>query len=786
MDGSRRFRRIAVPSAIMMLAPLCLLAVSAPPTWAARATGTATHGDGHTAEIRRTEYGIPHVLAGNFGDLGFGYGYAFAQDNVCAMADQILTLRGERSKYFGPAASSPDGFVRGATNLASDTYFQGLRQAGVVQRLVDRPAPLGPTAQVRRLVDGYVAGYNRYLRDTGVAHLPDPTCRNKPWVGPITALDVWTGVNEFDRQSGTAALKSQIVTASPPTTENTTTTVRRPVVPAAPADGIGSNGWALGRDATRAHDGMVLANPHLPWSGNARLYQVQLTIPGVLDVSGAAFYGSPLVQIGHTRGVAWTHTATHAQHASLYRLSLAPGDPTSYLIDGKAVPMTRQRVRVTVGAGSTVTTTLYSSRYGPVLAGGWTTTDAYAIKDANADNVRSMNEWLAMGRAQNLDQLRTAQRAYQGMPWVYTLATDTSGTAYFTDSSVVPHLTDSQAQRCILQADPERVDVLDGSTSACDWGSDADAVEPGVFGPGHAPALARTDSVANSNNSPMFTNPTVPLTGYPGVFDSRTSVELRPRLGLQMIAERRAGADGLGAPGFSLRTLQAVMLGDRVLSAEFGRADVVAMCRAHPVLPASDGAATDVRAACTALAHWDSRDNVGSRGAVLWATFFEHLTEEFPDTWWRIPYDPAHPVTTPRGINADDVNVRHALADAVRLLADQNLPLDATPGSVMRWEGIPLHGGDEQVGCFNVVAASTTSGSQGRPAKGASFVMAVELTSRGPQTRTILTYSESADPASPHHTDQTVLFSRKQWVTERFTDAEINADPHLRTATVHD
>src|SRR3954468_16586082 len=71
MDGSRRFRRIAVPSAIMMLAPLCLLAVSAPPTWAARATGTATHGDGHTAEIRRTEYGIPHVLAGNFGDLGF-------------------------------------------------------------------------------------------------------------------------------------------------------------------------------------------------------------------------------------------------------------------------------------------------------------------------------------------------------------------------------------------------------------------------------------------------------------------------------------------------------------------------------------------------------------------------------------------------------------------------------------------------------------------------------------------------------------------------------------------
>ena len=62
--------------------------------------------------------------------------------------------------------------------------------------------------------------------------------------------------------------------------------------------------------------------------------------------------------------------------------------------------------------------------------------------------------------------------------------------------------------------------------------------------------------------------------------------------------------------------------------------------------------------------------------------------------------------------------------------------------------------------------------------------MAVELTPHGPRARTILTYSQSANPASPHHRDQTVLFSHKQWVTERFTEAEINADPHLQTTTL--
>jgi acyl-homoserine-lactone acylase len=63
-------------------------------------------------------------------------------------------------------------------------------------------------------------------------------------------------------------------------------------------------------------------------------------------------------------------------------------------------------------------------------------------------------------------------------------------------------------------------------------------------------------------------------------------------------------------------------------------------------------------------------------------------------------------------------------------------------------------------------------------------VMAAELTPDGPRTRTLLTYGQSANPASPHYTDQTRLFSRKQWVTERFTEAEIAADPALEVTTL--
>ncbi|MEV6976244.1 penicillin acylase family protein [Kitasatospora sp. NPDC093806] len=752
---------------------------------------------GYTAKIRRTEHGVPHVLARDYAGLGYGYGYAFAQDNLCQLADQVVTLRGERSRYFGPDGLSVDG----PPNLVSDTYQQGLLRAGTVRRLLDRPAPLGPTDQARQLVDGYVAGYNRYLRDTGVDRLPDPSCRGGAWVGPITSDDIWSLVLDVNTLAG--SVKKAVGAAVPPgaATGRTaaapeTATSWLPRAGDTPgATDRGSNAWAIGRDATRNGNGLLLANPHLQWDGRERFYQAQLTIPGELDVAGAGLYGVPFVQIGHTRGLAWTHTTSYADHASIYRLALTPGDPTSYLVDGKVEKMTRQTVPVTVRAAdgtlSTVDRTLYRSRHGFVLGEGWTAESAFTVRDANADNLRSLNEWMAMGRAQNLDQLRQAQRTYQGAPWVYTTAVDTSGTTYFTDSSAVPHLTDAQLGRCVVPDAPVE-GVLDGSTTACDPGSDPDALLPGVFGPANHPKLSRTDYVANANNGPYLTNADAPLTGLPAIYNTRPELAARPQLSLRMIADRRSGADGLGVPGFTLATLQATMFGNRVQSAELDRADAVALCRAHPDLTASDGTAVDVRAACDTLAAWDTRADADSRGTVLWVAYREALAATRTRSWQTVPYDPAQPLTTPRGIAAGDPAAQRALADAVRAVAARGLPVDAPIGLVQRWAGIPLHGCSGWIGCFNVLTAGPNSGGGGGtyPADlrsvphGSSFLMATELTDRGPRTRTLLTYGQSADPTSPYYTDQTRRYARKQWVTERFTEAEIRSAPGLTVTTL--
>jgi acyl-homoserine-lactone acylase len=110
----------------------------------------------------------------------------------------------------------------------------------------------------------------------------------------------------------------------------------------------GSNAVAVGSERCFNGRGMLLANPHFPWVGGMRFYQMHLTIPGKLDVMGAALPGLPLINIGFNQHLAWTHTVDSPRHFTLYRLQLDPKDSTRYLLDGQSLPMDRQTVTVNV------------------------------------------------------------------------------------------------------------------------------------------------------------------------------------------------------------------------------------------------------------------------------------------------------------------------------------------------------------------------------------------------------------------------------------------------------
>ena len=93
---------------------------------------------------------------------------------------------------------------------------------------------------------------------------------------------------------------------------------------------------------------MMLGNPHFPWRGRYRFEQVQLTIPGTYDVAGASLIGSPVVNIGWNKRVAWSHTVSTAYRFTPYEYRTVPGSPTTYLTEDGPTELDRRVVRIRV------------------------------------------------------------------------------------------------------------------------------------------------------------------------------------------------------------------------------------------------------------------------------------------------------------------------------------------------------------------------------------------------------------------------------------------------------
>ena len=796
--------------AVWAVALLAMLA-GAIPALASNRHSRRHRSTAFSAVIRRTAYGIPHIQASNWLGLGYGYGYAFAQDDICTMAEDYATVDAQRSRYFGPNAMYDEEAVGiSVSNLDSDLFFQQIIDSGVIDRLVAQPPPLGPEPQARQLIRGYVAGYNRYLTDVGGAKgISDPACRGKPWVHPITVTEAWRRFYQLiELASGDVAIPG-IAAAQPPTPKVPLPTGPLPNPGALAQElagklsstvGVGSNAVAVGRGGTRDHrHGLLLGNPHFPWSGSERFYQAQLTIPGKINVEGASLYGVPLVLIGFTRSMAWSHTVSTARRFTIFQLTLVPGSPTTYLVDGHPEKMSSRTVTVQArqpdGSLKPVTRTLYSTRYGSVFNSiegiplPWSPVTAFALGDVNANNFRVVNHFLDTDRAQSAPQELGVLKRYEGIPWVNTIVADRQGNALYADIGSIPNVPNSKVQTCstplgVATFQAARVPVLDGSRSACGWNNDPDAAVPGIFGPSHLPYLFRSDYVTNSNDSYWLSNPHQPLTGYATIIgDERTPRTLRTRIGLIMTQARVDGSDHLGPAGFTRRDMQNLVFSDVQYGGELVRDDLVAMCRSFPggMAPSTSGPPVALGNACNILAAWDLHENLGSKGAVLFRRFWDRALTAQPSPWSH-QFDANNPVNTPYGLDTANPQVRDALGDAIKDLDRAHIPLDASPGDVQavyrNGRRIPLHGGvGDPNGDFNAIYTDFVAG-QGftAPYLGSSYVQVVTWgRSACPNAVSILTYSLSTNPRSRHYADQTLLFSRKQWVTDPFCMAAVRA-----------
>lgn len=796
--GSDRFRP---PFSIALL---CLSLAC----WAGGAAGAAAAQASaappqFSAQLARTSHGVVHVRADNFRGLGYGLSYAYAQDNLCMFADSLLTVRGERSLFFGPEAHATrraNGEYGAASdfidlrNEDSDFFFKGYLD---IEQLSAGYA--AASQEARDFLDGYVAGYNRYLRDNA-GNYP-AACRNAKWVRPITVEDMYRVLAEKALHASGEVFAGEIVGGAVDqglpapfvarAEKPVDTSFLQKRLAELSSEKLGSNALALGKEVTANGRGILLGNPHYPWTSTDRFYQAHLTVPGYYDVMGVILGGIPLVVIGFNKDIAWTHTVTTAVHFTTFKLTLDQSDPThtTYLVDGRPAKLAARTATVSSlqpnGLVTTRSKTFYFSRQGAVLvkpeAGlAWTPQSVYVLADPNRNNTRMLDQWIGIGRASSVKELQASLDKVVGLPWVNTIAADRHGDTLFADASVVPRMgADRFASSCLVSAP---LLAFDGARSECGFGQDARA-PAGIFAPVNGPWITRTDYVANSNDSYWLTNPRVLLTGpaasrfSPLYGPVDVEQKLRTRIGIKQVEEALAAGKRFG-----LGDVQQLAFANRVYAAELVLPQLLRLCADE-----NDPALTP---ACKVLSAWDKKAELDSRGAVLFREFWNNAAK-IPGKW-AVPLDPSDPVNTPSGLAGSAAPAMlAALKGAAEKLHALRIPLDGRLGDFQdeTRNGVryPMHGAIGDIdGSYNSIHMSTGLDAAGYHdvAWGTSYVQTVTFDDAGPVAQALLLYGQSSDPKSRWYADQVPLYSQKHWPALPYTNEQIKADPDYTAMTL--
>lgn len=784
----------------------------------------------YQADIRYTEYGVPHITANDYGSLGYGVGYDHARNNLCTLSEQLVKLKSQKSRYFGPGEQNG--------NLLTDVGYKALDYPAQAAELF---AELSPTSS--ELLKGYAAGFNRSLTERqGPGDYPSP-CRGAEWVEPITAQDLLAYQLDLAGLASARNFLQAIAAARPPASNMAAFNVQLDPAEVFTSEGIGSNGWALGNEKTHGANSMLLGNPHFPWDGELRFYQNHLTIPGELDVTGATMIGLPAVVIGFNKNLGWTHTVSQSKRFTLYQLELDPADATRYEYDGSYRDMATKTVEIAVkqpdGSLAQYSQTVYFSHHGPVVnlaslspALGWSEQSAVAFRDANLGNTRMLDQWLAMGKADSRESFFQAFEENQGIPWVNTLMIDEEGTANYLDGTLVPNLTPQAEQywRAASQS-PQLAPIwqdgagsvlLPGDNSVYEWVDTGETLSPGLIPFANAPQQTRNDYVFNANSSHWLSNLEQPLEGFSILYGPEQTIRsTRTRFNAQLITDNSGSGLAGSDARFSLEELKSVMTHNGSLFGGEWKNALTQRCTNYPTVT-YQGALFDLTAACQALINWDGRYNTSSTGAHLMREFLAAFRvsghRALDDDLFASGFDPDAPVTTPSGLtpidpaDATSDPVLQALAAAAARLEDNGLSLNASLGSlqyVLKAEDeqpIPVSGGYSFEGVFNMAETKASSRSTsdlantltGQPTEnsplfaldedgdgqdelayrinyGSSFVMALQYTDEGPKADMFLSYSQDHDPEAEHFKDQTQLYSDLQWRPILFNEEDIAA-----------
>ncbi|TVR65057.1 MAG: hypothetical protein EA422_05145 [Gemmatimonadales bacterium] len=694
------------------------------------------------AEIIRTTRGIPHIRARDTGAAGFALGWVQMEDYGPRVVELLLSARGETARYFGPGAG--DG------RITSDVR---------ARRTLAQAEAAFPTLphDLQAIYTGFALAVNRWL-ELNPEDAP-PALRPDFQGFHILARDIpgpaWGLGERYVARGGASTGAYGGRTEDREAWDNAGGDVWAEA---------GSNTWALAPERTTSGHAILMRNPHLAWT--AGYYEAHLRIDGDLEFYGDFRIGGPFSVIGGWNArLGWSTTNNNPELSDLYRLTLDRDRPGHVLWDGASVPLEVASYTVEVWTGrqlETRTREILESPLGPVVHQG--DEEVLVVRTAGDGNPRLGRQFLAMMRAENLDQWLDAMRMQDRTQSNFTYA-DADGNIFYVWNAmhpVRPHPFGADSVAHLARGPDDAWHELLPFDDL-----------PQLLNPPGGYLRNENDPFHHTNLNQILDAAHFP----PEAEEPR--VRLRSQHSLELLHnDRRFSLEEVVA----LRASERMLLADRVLD------DLLAGLR-EARARGEDWSPLLDRALGT-LEGWDRTVAVEARGAVLFTEWWERYLEGagrasaapasagFPapaERLFREPWTADAPMTTPQGL-ADRDRAVEAFREAAAATRDRWGSVDVAWGAVHRARhgrlDLPVGGCDGLLGCFRVIWFMDDDDGRRRVRGGDGWISAVEF-GPNPRAYTVLAYGQSNRPESPHHEDQLHDFVEERMTPTLWTDEDI-------------
>jgi acyl-homoserine-lactone acylase len=681
--------------------------------------------------IIRDNWGIAHVYGKSDADAVFGMIYAQAEDDFNRIEHNYLVSLGWLAQAEGESA------------LYSDLRARLFIDVGRLQQQY-RASP----AWLKSLMDAWSDGLNYFLSTHSAVH-PKVIRHFEPWMAlSFTEGSIGGDIETIDLKQ----LEKFYGPATPPMAA-LSRAATDPVPEEFPG---GSNGFAVAPKLTASGHAMLWINPHTSYYFRSEL---QMVSDQGLNVYGAVTWGQFFVYQGFNTHNGWMHTSYGGDAIDEYAEDLVKKPDGLYYRYGPKLKKLRASVvsipvKQAAGLGER-SFTVYRSHHGPII---------------RAEN----GKWIAIKLLQEpvpaLSQsfLRTKTTDYASFRKTQDMRTDTSNNTVYADANgTIAYFHGNFIPKRDTSFDFTH--PVDGSNPATEW-----------QGP-HA--IADTITLLNPSNGWLFNSNNWPFSAageqspkvenYPRYMWTKGENPRGPHAVEVLSKLRNATLDSLIAAGYDGHLTAFDIL-------------LPPLIKAYDALPSTDPRRAGLEEAIDTLRAWNRRtsaDSVATAVAIFWGQglierngaaardadepAYDYLVDKLTDAGrleglsaalaklqqdfgrWRIAWG--------------EINRFQRLTDDIVQPFDDGRPSLPVGFAPSQWGALAS---------FDSLKPRKTKKIYG--STGNSFIAAVDF---GPtiHAKALMSGGESGDPASPHFSDQALMFSQGQFRDVLFYPEEVRA-----------